>query len=161
MSEVFYFKRKGVDSWAVISGEEALHTYRTDVNWEPISREQFDLEVAQPPFNVDQMTEAAGTEDFAVELTPLHPDDAAALAEPGAPDGICPACGEIDCGQTCYAFLDEQFPPEPDFDGGECPHCRSAYTMRIDTILDDPVVWACECFTCGKSFEMMIPPGAD
>src|SRR5690606_18975905 len=52
MSEVFYFKRKGVDSWAVISGEEALHTYRTDVNWEPISREQFDLEVAQPPFNV-------------------------------------------------------------------------------------------------------------
>lgn len=51
----------------------------------------------------------------------------------------------------------EDYAPEPDFDGGECPHCRSTYTMRIDTILDDPVVWACECYTCGTSFEMTIP----
>lgn len=49
----------------------------------------------------------------------------------------------------------EDYAPEPDWDGDECTHCLSVYTQRIDTICDDPVIWACECATCGKSFEVV------
>lgn len=157
MSDVHYFKHKGDEpAHAAVSSEAALWTYRTNDKWEEISREQFEQEVYQAHnFSLDTQMLARSTGEFVVDIV-----DLTALAEPGAPE-LCPACGEIDCGETCYAYLEQDDAPEPDWDGGDCPHCRSTYTMRIDIIVDDPVIWACECYTCGKSYEWTTPPAKD
>ena len=39
------------------------------------------------------------------------------------------------------------------FDGALCPHCGSAFTVRIDIITSDPDIWHCECASCGDWFE--------
>lgn len=84
-------------------------------------------------------------------------DDLKALQEEGAPDGFCPACGEIDCDFTCYACLEPDYAPEPDWDGDPCAHCGSTCTLRIDTICNDPAIWVCQCAGCGETFEVVIP----
>ena len=42
--------------------------------------------------------------------------------------------------------------------GDPCPHCGSTNTERIDTVSDDPVIWACQCGSCAETFEVLIPP---
>lgn len=44
---------------------------------------------------------------------------------------------------------------DPNYDGDACPHCGSDHTYRMEIIVDDPVIWACECAACGRSFEVV------
>lgn len=55
-----------------------------------------------------------------------------------------------------YRQLDKQdmeAAEDSGFDGPLCPHCGSAYTVLIDTICNDPVIWHCECASCEQGFE--------
>ena len=48
------------------------------------------------------------------------------------------------------------------FDGDACcPHCGSAFTVRIDLIGSDPDIWHNECAKCESSFDVVVSPGIE
>jgi hypothetical protein len=60
----------------------------------------------------------------------------------------CPDCGEPR--GVCRCDDEVRFS-----DGDPCRKCGSRNTERIDTISDDPIIWACQCGECGEVFEVM------
>jgi hypothetical protein len=75
-----------------------------------------------------------------------YPDDDDNAQDPN--DGHwCPQCGELR--ELCQCN-------QPD--GDTCSHCGSRNTERVDTISSEPVIWVCQCGSCGKTFELLVKP---
>ena len=59
--------------------------------------------------------------------------------------------------ESHYGDEDDRFFFQPG--GDTCPHCGSTNTERIDTVSDDPTIWACQCGKCAETFEVLIELG--
>lgn len=58
---------------------------------------------------------------------------------------------------------DDDNAPDPNdgnvkIDGDICSHCGGSNTERIDTISSEPVIWVCQCGSCGETFELLVKP---